>query len=189
MKRALWQLGLAAVCGMLTLFGSAAPVLAADENPAGPGDRLERLERHVNEMAQRQEQFMRRLGAQQERQAPMAAAGREDLRQMKPLRDRAGIGKPMPPVGAPGMAAAPAPAAAKLHKDIGGLIGLCLLVGFVFNILVAVWIFTDIRKHGQGSGIFIVLALLAGIPAAVIYALVRIGDRRLVAEVAPPVPR
>jgi hypothetical protein len=183
MKRSLWQLGLAAVCGMLTLFGSAVPVSAADENPGGPGDRLERLERRVNEMAQRQEQFMRRLGAQQERQAPMAAAGREDLRQMKPLRDRAGIGRPMPPVGAPGMAAAPAPggpppAAAKLHKDIGGLIGLCLLIGFVFNILLAIWIFTDIRKRGEGSGLFIALALLAGIPAAIIYSLVRIGDKK-----------
>ena len=183
MKRISWQLGLAAGCGMLTLFGSAAPVWAADENPGGPGERLERLERRVNEMAQRQEQFMRRFGAQQERQAPMAAAGREDLRRMKPLRDRAGIGQPMPPVGAPGLGAAPAPAgpppaAATLHKDIGGLIRLCLLVGLIFNILLAIWIFTDIRKRGEGSGLFIALALLAGIPAAIIYTLVRIGDKK-----------
>jgi hypothetical protein len=53
-----------------------------------------------------------------------------------------------------------------------------VLVGIVFNILLAVWIFTDIRKRGEGSGIFIVLALLAGIPAAIIYTLTRIGDRK-----------
>ena len=50
------------------------------------------------------------------------------------------------------------------------------LVAIAFNILVAVWIHTDIRKRGEGSGIFIALAVLAGIPAAIIYALVRIGD-------------
>ena len=93
------------------------------------------------------------------------------------------MGQPMPPAGAPALAAAPAPAGApaqvsKLRKDIGGLIRLCCLVAFIFNILIAIWIFTDIRRRGEGSGIFIVLALLAGIPAAIIYALVRIGDRK-----------
>ena len=42
----------------------------------------------------------------------------------------------------------------------------------------AIWIFTDIRKRGEGSGIFVAIALVAGIPAAIIYALVRIGDKR-----------
>jgi hypothetical protein len=55
---------------------------------------------------------------------------------------------------------------------------LCLLVAFIFNILLAIWIFTDIRKRGEGSGIFIALALLAGIPAAIIYSIVRIGDKK-----------
>ena len=183
MKRLSWQLGLAAVCGALTMFGSTAPLFAADENPGGPVDRLERLERRVNEMAQRQELLMRRLGAQQERQAPMGAPGRENLRPMKPLRDGARIGKPMPPPGAAALEGAPAlagppPAAAKLAKDIAGLLKLCLLVAFVFNILLAIWIYTDIRKRGEGSGLFIALALLAGIPAAIIYSIVRIGDKK-----------
>ena len=183
MKRLSWQLGLAAACGALTLLGSTAPMLAAEDNPGGPADRLERLERRVNEMAQRQEQLLRRLGAQPQREAPMAAGGREDARRLKAQRDRAGIGQPMPPVGHPELAAAPPPAcpppiAAKLHKDIGGLIGLCLLVGFIFNLLMATWIFTDIRKRGEGSGLFVALALLAGIPAGIIYSLVRIGDKK-----------
>jgi hypothetical protein len=134
-------------------------------------------------MAQRQEQLLRQLGGQQERQAPVGAVGRENMRPVKPFRGRADIGQPMPPAGAPGLAGAPAPAgpppaAAKLGKDIAELVKLCFLVAFIFNILIAIWIFTDIRKRGEGSGIFIALALLAGIPAAIIYAIVRIGDKK-----------
>jgi hypothetical protein len=47
---------------------------------------------------------------------------------------------------------------------------------FACHILLAVWIFVDIRKRGEGNGIFIALALLAGFPAAVVYSLVRLGD-------------
>ena len=53
-----------------------------------------------------------------------------------------------------------------------------LLVLFVCHILLAAWIYTDIRKQGQGNGIFIILALVAGFPAAILYALVRIGDKK-----------
>ncbi len=67
---------------------------------------------------------------------------------------------------------------AKPAKKIADLVKLCFLVAFIFNILLAIWIFTDIRKRGEGSGIFIALALLAGIPAAIIYSLVRIGDKK-----------
>jgi hypothetical protein len=183
MKRKSWQLVLAAACGALTVFGWAAPLPAADENPGGPADRLERLERRVNEMAQRQEQFMRRLGAQQERQAPMEAPVRERFRRQNALPGRADIGQLPPPPGGPapaGIAPQPAPPVcpAKCCKNIAGLMGLFLLVAVVFNILVAVWIYTDIRKRGEGSAIFIALALLAGIPAGIIYALVRIGDKK-----------
>lgn len=48
----------------------------------------------------------------------------------------------------------------------------------ICHVLLASWIYTDIRKRGEGHGIFIILALLAGFPAAVVYALVRIGDRK-----------
>ena len=53
---------------------------------------------------------------------------------------------------------------------------LCILA--VINVLTAVWVYTDIRKRGEGSGLFVVLALLGGIPATILYALVRIGDRK-----------
>ncbi len=76
------------------------------------------------------------------------------------------------PVGQPGLAA----------KKAGDLLGLVLLVCLVCNILLTVWIFTDIRKRGEGSGIFIAMALVAGIPAAIIYSLARIGDKVAAAE-------
>ncbi len=52
------------------------------------------------------------------------------------------------------------------------------LVTIVCHILLAVWVYTDIRKRGEGNGIFIVLALLAGFFGAGLYALVRIGERK-----------
>jgi hypothetical protein len=48
----------------------------------------------------------------------------------------------------------------------------------VVHVLLAVWVFGDIRKRGEGSGIFIVLALLIGIPGTALYLLARIGDRK-----------
>jgi len=57
-----------------------------------------------------------------------------------------------------------------------------VLACIVCNILLAIWIYTDIRKRGEGSGIFIALALVAGIPAAIIYSLVRLGDKISLAE-------
>lgn len=183
MKRISWRLTLAAACAALTVFGGARPLWAAEEGRGGSMERLERLEQRVNQMAQQQEQFMRRLGAQMEKRGQMDAPVRDRLRREAASPGRGRIGRPMPPAGARGMAAAPVPPApphpaAKPLKDIAGLVKLCLLVAFIFNILLAVWIFTDIRKRGEGSGIFIALALLAGIPAAIIYAIVRIGDKK-----------
>jgi len=59
-----------------------------------------------------------------------------------------------------------------------GIFRTILVVWVVCNVLLASWIFTDIRRLGQGHGIFIALALLAGFPAAILYAGVRIGDKK-----------
>jgi hypothetical protein len=80
----------------------------------------------------------------------------------------------------PGMmqpARRPGALAAKALEEIGGVVKLCLVACIVCNILLAVWIYTDIRKRGEGPGILIALALVAGVPAAIIYSLVRIGDK------------
>jgi hypothetical protein len=61
----------------------------------------------------------------------------------------------------------------KGHKD--GPHPLLLLV-LVVNILVAVWVFQDIRQRNCGSGIWIAIALLTGLLGALVYAVVRVGD-------------
>ena len=163
MKSLTRWLGLAGAIASLAMIGC--PTAAtAQEARGGMGDRLERLEQRVNQLAERQEQFMRRLGAQMERQGPMH----------QPDNDR--FRHPLPPAGAP-MAAHLLPAN-RAAKGVHDLLGLLFLIGVICNILLAIWIFTDIRKRGEGSGIFIAMALVAGIPAALIYALTRIGDRK-----------
>jgi hypothetical protein len=52
-----------------------------------------------------------------------------------------------------------------------------LLLVIIVHILVAVWVYQDIRKRNTGSGIWIVIALLAGLLGVLVYAVVRIGDR------------
>ena len=171
------------MCAVLTMCGGVAPAYAAEEDGGGPGDRLDRLERRVNEMAQHQQQLMQRLGAAQERMGPMAGPGRENFRPPMAGPGRPGMGEPTLPVGVPPAMGVPetgvpphplAPAAKAVHD----MLGLLFLVALVFNILAAIWIYTDIRKRGEGPAIFIALALIAGVPAALIYAVVRIGDKK-----------
>jgi hypothetical protein len=165
----------------LALFGKATPVFAAADNPAGPGERLprepmmlppdnslssplgpeqrlQRLEQRLNELAARQEQILRRLGAPPERPGPGPAPGPEI------------IGPSAPPAGPNSLMVV------SIHR-LGDVARLIFLGCVVCNLLLAVWIFTDIRKRGEGSGLFVALALVAGIPTAIIYSLVRIGDR------------
>ena len=172
MKTMIGRLCLIVSIASLALLGSATPAFAQDR---GGADRLERLEKRVNEMAERQEQFMRRLGAQMERQGDRQ--GDRQNQAGRPERER--LRAQLPPPGAPGAPFAPQnPQAAKAAKGLHDLIGLLCLIGFICNILLAVWIYTDIRKRGEGSGIFIAMALVAGIPAALIYALTRIGEKK-----------
>jgi hypothetical protein len=51
-----------------------------------------------------------------------------------------------------------------------------LLLVLIVHILVTVWVYQDIRKRNAGSGIWIVIALLAGLLGVLVYAIVRIGD-------------
>jgi hypothetical protein len=52
---------------------------------------------------------------------------------------------------------------------------LLLLVAAV-HILTAIWVYIDIRQRNCGSGLWIVLALLAGLLGTLVYAVVRLGD-------------
>ncbi|MEI8045079.1 MAG: hypothetical protein WCL11_26945 [Verrucomicrobiota bacterium] len=178
MKSLARRFGLVAAFAVLAWSGNTTAVFAAEQDRVGPGDRLERLERRVNEMAQRQEQFLRQSTTQQERQRPMMQREGNRMRGRMPMPGLGEIPHPQTPPGMPAPQAMPVPSAPKVGKQIADLVKLCVLLGMIFNILVAVWIFTDIRKRGEGSGLFVALALLAGIPAAIIYAIVRIGDKK-----------
>jgi hypothetical protein len=48
----------------------------------------------------------------------------------------------------------------------------------IVHILVAIWVYMDIRQLNRGSGIWIVIALLTGLLGGLVYAIVRIGDAR-----------
>jgi hypothetical protein len=53
-----------------------------------------------------------------------------------------------------------------------------LLLILVVNILVAIWVYMDIRQLNRGSGLWIVIALLTGLLGTLVYAIVRLGDGR-----------
>jgi hypothetical protein len=59
-----------------------------------------------------------------------------------------------------------------------GALGVLLLICAVVHILVAVWVYMDIRQLNRGSGIWIVIALLTGLMGALVYAIVRLGNGR-----------
>jgi hypothetical protein len=154
----------------LILAGRPTSTRAAENDGA---DRLDRLEQRVNQIAERQEQLMNRLGSQMQ---PPAQTNQPDPQNARP-GFRAQFRQQLAPASAP-LPAQLNPDGARAAKGIHDLIGLLCFIGMICNILLAIWIFTDIRKRGEGSGIFIVLALVAGIPSALIYSLTRIGDRK-----------
>lgn len=70
--------------------------------------------------------------------------------------------------------AAPQP---RYHRHPGCLAVIALVCG-VIHLLAATWVYQDIKRRNSGSGIWIALALLAGLCGTAVYALVRIGDCR-----------
>ena len=163
MKKLALRFSLVAALVVFALIAIPARAQQAQQSSSNDssGDRIQKLERRVNELAERQQQLMRQSGGNQHPgQPPQMGAPHQ----------------PMPPGMAPDHMD-------KARKGLKGLISLCILCCIIFNILIAIWIFTDIRRRGTGSGLFIVLALIAGIPTAIIYALVRIGDNKLIEPV------
>jgi len=193
---------LAGVSG-LAFFGNSRAALAGGGEFAGPEERLQRLEQRINDLADRQEQLMRPLGAALDNGGPMGGQPGGPGQLQGPMGRRGGgAAQFQGPMGRGGAGAAqfqgptPGPGAGnvvpmtpaggpnelmevRVHR-LGDLARFLALVCMVCNVLLAIWIFTDIRKRGEGSGIFVALALVAGVPAAIVYALVRIGDKAAV---------
>jgi hypothetical protein len=158
MKKLALQFSLVAALAMFALVATPVRAQQSNNNNDSSSERIQRMERRLNELSERQQQLLRQRGGdQQHGQQPQMGAPQQ----------------PMPPGHM-----------APEHRDQGrkglkGLISLVILCCIIFNILIAIWIFTDIRRRGTGSGLFVVLALIAGVPTAIIYALVRIGDNKL----------
>ena len=64
------------------------------------------------------------------------------------------------------------------HHDKYPAAPILLLLCMVINILLTVWVYQDIKKRNTGSGIWIVVTLLAGLFGALVYVLTRIGDNK-----------
>ena len=62
------------------------------------------------------------------------------------------------------------------HKDDGCIVVLLILC-IVVHILTATWVYKDIDNRKTGSGIWIAIPLIAGLPGALVYAVVRLGDK------------
>ncbi|MCE9614702.1 MAG: hypothetical protein K8T26_10530 [Lentisphaerae bacterium] len=87
------------------------------------------------------------------------------------LREReAAMAKVMAPAAATGPACRTCP-------DKGGC-ALLLLACAITHLLLAIWVYQDVRRRNVGSGIWIVVTLITGLLGAFVYALVRIGDSR-----------
>jgi hypothetical protein len=140
-------------------------VIAADESPrpapdAPRPDRPMAAERIGNALRQQAER-LERLEQQQAR--PMEMKGR-------PLRT---------PDARPFMGKArPMPKDVRhvypRHRFLCGMMLVCAVV----HILAAIWVFQDIRARGAGSGLWIVIALLAGLLGVLVYAVIRLGDAK-----------
>jgi len=64
-----------------------------------------------------------------------------------------------------------------VKRNSGEKMAPLVIVFLVVHILLAVWVFQDIRRRSCGSGIWIVIVLLAGILGVLPYTIVRLGDR------------
>ena len=56
--------------------------------------------------------------------------------------------------------------------------GPLLLVCAIVHVLMATWVYADVRRRNSGNGIWIVITLLAGFFGTAVYALIRIGDAK-----------
>lgn len=58
-------------------------------------------------------------------------------------------------------------------KHMCGIMVICMVV----HILLAIWVYQDIRQRNAGSGLWIVITLLTGLLGALVYAVARLGDK------------
>jgi len=138
------------VLSVLLMSMLACPAVFSQE--PGPEDVEHQMRLHKMQLEMKNHEA--ELGFQQEVRQLELQKRRIELEQQRGMKEHLG----------PGM---------RCHKPCMGLFFLgCLVV----HILVAVWVYKDIRARECGSGIWVAVALLAGLFGALVYAVVRLGD-------------
>jgi len=150
----------------LLCTNNVAPVFADDENQQDMTARIDRVERRMNQMADQQQRLLNRMGTMGQHRGLMPPPPNG------PGPDGPRAPSPSTQVHWPG------PHAKAAFWKAMCWVKLAMFVCIVCHVLLAVWVYTDIRKRGEGHGIFIILALLAGFLGAGLYALIRIGEKK-----------
>ena len=65
---------------------------------------------------------------------------------------------------------------AKGHHGKGGKCGGMMAIIMIVHILTAIWVYQDIKKGSEVSGIWIVIALLTGLLGTLVYAVIRLVE-------------
>jgi hypothetical protein len=65
---------------------------------------------------------------------------------------------------------------AKRHHDDKGKCRGMMAIILIVHILTAIWVYQDIKKRSDLSGVWIVIALLTGLLGTLVYAVVRLGE-------------
>ena len=142
---------------LLAMFFSTA-VFSQDpgEEPRSPEEQMEREEMHLHRMRMELQEREAELNFQQEMKKLELEKRKIALKHARKAQHR--------------------PA----HFKCGGkgkMLPFAILC-FVVHILLAVWVYKDIRARNSGSGIWIVIVLLTGLFGVLPYAIVRLGEIR-----------
>jgi len=180
--RRLW---LAACIGLLSVsaWSQESPSARPARAPAAPPNRsqqhIQRRQKLALEEEENRVQFereMNRLKLAQRRLELQRQRRQQNFPESAPQPAPTPAFRGVPPDG-PQARTAVSPAhrrmmACRCARGMGFLMLLCATI----HILLAVWVYQDIRRRNAGSGIWIVVALLTGLLGTAVYALVRIGD-------------
>ena len=158
MKSSLWVLLLVGVLGATVALAQSAPP-PAERPPVSPAEQMQQMDMHLRGLEVRERE------SKLEFERAMESMQLEQRRMELDRQKQAGA--------APGWGPQPGPWRGHHCHGAGALLMLCA----VLHALLATWVYQDNRRRNAGSGIWIVITLLAGLFGAAVYALVRLGDR------------
>lgn len=133
-----------------------------------PAQAAPRRRRAQQPMEQQMKQKMHEMQMKMEHQAMELKEARERLRDAEIQREAEEI-EMMHPGMHPKESCC-------MCQQLRGLLGPMMIICFVVHILLTIWVYRDLQRRKTGSGLWIVIVLLTGLPGAIAYSIVRIGD-------------